>query len=42
MTRRLQRPIPGGELELLKQLGELPRGPGEQVVDRSLTRWRWM
>jgi hypothetical protein len=40
--RRRQRPIQGGEIELLKQLGELPRGPGEQVVDRSMTRWRWM
>jgi hypothetical protein len=42
LVRRRQRPIQGGEIELLKQLGELPRGPHEQVVDRSMTRWRWM
>jgi hypothetical protein len=42
LGRRRQRPIQGSEIELLKQLGELPRGPREQVVDRSMTRWRWM
>jgi hypothetical protein len=34
----------GGEVELLEQLGELPRRPSEPglPVDRTLARWRWM
>lgn len=36
------RPIAGGEIELLEQLGELPRGTREPSVDPSLTRWRWL
>jgi hypothetical protein len=36
--------IAGGEVELLQQLGELPRAPSEPglPVDRTLARWRWM
>jgi hypothetical protein len=42
--RRRQRPLRGGELELLQQLGEVPRLPGDPgtSVDRTLARWRWM
>ena len=43
-AKRRQRPLRGGELELLQQLGEVPRrssDPGSPV-DRTLTRWRWM
>ena len=43
-VKRPQRPIAGGEVELLQQLGELPRAPSEPglPVDRTLARWRWM
>jgi hypothetical protein len=43
-VKRRQRPIKGGELELLQQLGEVPRRPSEPglPVDRTLARWRWM
>ena len=43
-VKRRQRPIKGGELELLQQLGEVPRHPSEPglPVDRTLARWRWM
>jgi hypothetical protein len=43
-VKRRQRPIEGGEVELLQQLGELPRLPSEPglPVDRTLARWRWM
>jgi hypothetical protein len=42
--RRRQRPLKGGELELLQQLGEVPRLPREPgtSVDRTLAPWRWM
>lgn len=40
--KRRPRPVAGGEIELLEQLGELPCAPREPSVDRSLTRWRWM
>jgi hypothetical protein len=44
-VKRRQRPLRGGELELLQQLGEVPRRPSEtglEPVDRTLARWRWM
>jgi hypothetical protein len=43
-VKRRQRPLRGGEIELLEQLGELPRRPSEPglSVDRTLARWRWM
>jgi hypothetical protein len=43
-VKRRQRPLRGGEVELLEQLGELPRRPSEPglPVDRTLARWRWM
>jgi len=43
-VKRRQRPLMGGEVELLEQLGELPRRPSEPglPVDRTLARWRWM
>lgn len=43
-VKRRHRPIKGGEVELLQQLGELPRLPSEpgSSVDRTLARWRWM
>jgi hypothetical protein len=43
-VKRRQRPIEGGEVELLQQLGELPRVPSDHgvPVDRTLARWRWM
>ena len=43
-VKRRQRPMRGGEVELLQQLGELPRLPSEPglPVDRTLARWRWM
>jgi hypothetical protein len=44
-VKRRQRPLRGGEVELLQQLGEVPRRPSEtglEPVDRTLARWRWM
>ena len=43
-VKRRQRPLRGGEVELLEQLGEVPRRPGDLglPVDRTLARWRWM
>ena len=43
-VKRRQRPLKGGELELLERLGEVPRLPSEPglPVDRTLARWRWM
>jgi hypothetical protein len=43
-VKRRQRPLRGGEVELLEQLGELPRRSSEPglPVDRTLARWRWM
>jgi hypothetical protein len=43
-VKRRQRPLRGGEVELLEQLGEVPRRPSELglPVDRTLARWRWM
>ena len=43
-VKRRQRPLRGGEVELLEQLGEVPRRPGDlgSPVDRTLARWRWM
>lgn len=43
-VKRAQRPIEGGEVELLQQLGELRRTPSDPGLptDRSLARWRWM
>jgi hypothetical protein len=43
-VKRRQRPLRGGEAELLQQLGEVPRRPSELglPVDRTLARWRWM
>ena len=44
-VKRRQRPLRGGEVELLQQLGEVSRRPSEtglQPVDRTLTPWRWM
>ena len=43
-VKRRKRPLRGGEVELLEQLGELPRRPSEPglPVDRTLARWRWM
>jgi hypothetical protein len=43
-AKRRQRPLRGGEVELLEQLGEVPRRPGDLglPVDRTLARWRWM
>jgi hypothetical protein len=37
-------PFKGGEVELLQQLGEVPRHSSEPglPVDRTLARWRWM
>ena len=42
--KRRQRPLRGGEVELLQQLGETPRLPSDVglPVDRTLARWRWM
>ena len=42
--KRRQRPLKGGELELLERLGEVPRLHSEPglPVDRTLARWRWM
>ena len=39
-----QRPLRGGEVELLEQLGEVRRLPSEPglPVDRTLAPWRWM
>jgi hypothetical protein len=44
-VKRRQRPLRGGEVELLQQLGEVPRRPSEtglEPVDRTLAPWRWM
>ena len=43
-VKRRQRPLRGGEVELLEQLGEVPRRPSDLglPVDRTLARWRWM
>jgi hypothetical protein len=43
-AKRRQRPLRGGEVELLEQLGEVPRRPSDLglPVDRTLARWRWM
>jgi hypothetical protein len=43
-VKRRQRPLRGGEVELLEQLGEVPRRPSDlgSPVDRTLARWRWM
>jgi hypothetical protein len=43
-VKRRQRPLEGGEAELLEQLGEVPRRPSDLggPVDRTLARWRWM
>jgi hypothetical protein len=43
-VKRRQRPLRGGELELMQQLGEAPRRTSEPglPVDRTLTPWRWM
>jgi hypothetical protein len=43
-VKRRQRPLRGGEVELLEQLGEVPPRPSELglPVDRTLARWRWM
>jgi hypothetical protein len=43
-VKRRQRPLEGGEAELLEQVGEVPRRPSDLgvPVDRSLARWRWM
>jgi hypothetical protein len=43
-VKRRPRPLRGGEVELLEQLGEVPRRPSELglPVDRTLARWRWM
>ena len=40
--KRQSQAIPGGEIEVLEQLGELPRRPREPSLDPSLTRWRWL
>ena len=43
--KRRQRPLRGGEVELMQQLGEVPRRLSEtglEPVDRTLARWRWM
>ena len=43
-VKRRQPPLGGGEVELLEQLGEVPRRPSDlgSPVDRTLARWRWM
>lgn len=43
-VKRRQRPLRGGEVELLEQLGEVSRRPSEPglPVDRTLAPWRWM
>ena len=44
-VKRRQRPLRGGEVELLQQLGEVPRRLSEtglEPVDRTLAPWRWM
>jgi hypothetical protein len=43
-VKRNPLPFKGGEVELLQQLGELPRQPSDLgvPVDRTLARWRWM
>ena len=44
-VKRRQRPLRGGEVELMQQLGEAPRRLSEtglEPVDRTLAPWRWM
>ena len=44
-VKRRQRPLRGGEVELMQQLGEVPRRLSEtglEPVDRTLAPWRWM